>query len=103
MNASEMLSYGDRVMGIANGAIQPDRKICLEWMLSETIRKMHSMDDLLIHDLVQGFCMLLRAQTATKRLSIRHLGTYLESREVDVGRPCVLESSCSCVYYEINI
>ncbi|KAJ5832777.1 hypothetical protein N7474_001088, partial [Penicillium riverlandense] len=87
MDASEMLSYRDRVMGIANGAIQPDREICLEWMLSDTIRQMHSMDDLLVHDLIQGFCTLLRAQTATERRSIRHLGPYLGAREVDVGRP----------------
>lgn len=37
MNASEMLQYRDRVMDIARGNVSPNREICLEWMLYDTL------------------------------------------------------------------
>jgi aristolochene synthase len=89
MSFTQMLSYRDRVMEIASGTAKPDRNICLEWMLHDTIVSMRDMDAALTKDVAQGFCQLLQAQTSQERASIKTLGSYLEFREIDVGRPCV--------------
>ncbi|KAJ5250893.1 hypothetical protein N7489_001303 [Penicillium chrysogenum] len=87
MSFPQMLSYRERVMKVALGEASPDRRICHEWMLHDTIMAMRSMDEVLANDVAQGFCQLLQAQTARERTSITTLGSYLESRESDVGRP----------------
>jgi aristolochene synthase len=90
MSFTQMLSYRERVTKVALGAASPDRRICHEWMLHDTIMAMRSMDEVLASDVAQGFCQLLQAQTGRERTSITTLGSYLESRELDVGRPYVL-------------
>ncbi|KAF3384654.1 Aristolochene synthase [Penicillium rolfsii] len=87
MSLSDMLSYRERVIRIARGEESSNRDVCIEWMLSNTLQLMRSIDEVLTNDLVEGFCTLLRAMTAQERLSIAHLGPYLAAREVDVGRP----------------
>ncbi|KAJ5159834.1 uncharacterized protein N7482_006838 [Penicillium canariense] len=87
MSMADMLSYRERVIRIAHGKESPNRDVCVEWMLSETLQLMRGMDEVLTNDLVEGFCTLLQAQTAPGRSSVQHLGPYLEAREVDVGRP----------------
>jgi aristolochene synthase len=61
----------------------------MEWMLSDTIQSMRTADEALTSDLVEGFVTLLQTQTAPERTTIKHLGPYLELREIDVGRPYV--------------
>lgn len=90
MNSADMLSYRELLMQIARGKAEPDRSICLEWMLCDTIQSMKIIDEALTSDLVEGFCTLLQTQTAPNRTSIKHLGPYLERREIDVGRPYAL-------------
>lgn len=90
MSFTQMLSYRDRVMTIALGTASPDRSICLEWMLHDTVLAMRSMDEVLTNDVAQGFCQLLQAQTSQERSTIKTLGSYLKFREIDVGRPYVL-------------
>ncbi|KAJ5496411.1 hypothetical protein N7463_008398 [Penicillium fimorum] len=87
MSFRQMLSYRDRVMKIALGTASPDRRICLEWMLHDTVLAMRSMDAILANDVAQGFCQLLQAQTSQERSTIKTLGLYLKFREIDVGRP----------------
>ncbi|KAJ5355833.1 hypothetical protein N7517_010442 [Penicillium concentricum] len=87
MSFTQMLSYRDQVMKIALGTANPDRRICLEWMLHDTVMAMRSMDELLASDIAQGFCQLLQAQTSQERSTIKTLGAYLRFREIDVGRP----------------
>ncbi|KAJ6102420.1 hypothetical protein N7486_004847, partial [Penicillium sp. IBT 16267x] len=87
MNAADMLSYRERIMQIARGKAEPDRSVCMEWMLSDTIQSMRTADEALTSDLVEGFVTLLQTQTAPERTTIKHLGPYLELREIDVGRP----------------
>ncbi|KAJ5746215.1 hypothetical protein N7520_011397 [Penicillium odoratum] len=87
MNVADMLSYRERVIEIARGETVPDRSISVEWMLFDTIQLMHTIDHVLAVDLVEGFCLLLQTQTNPERASIKHLGPYLECREIDVGRP----------------
>lgn len=77
-------------MQVARGRTTPNKGDRLEWILSDTIKHMKSLDEKLAGDLVEGFCALLQAQTAEKRVSVKHLGPYLEHRELDVGRPYVL-------------
>lgn len=77
-------------MTIALGTASPDRSICLEWMLHDTVLAMRSMDEVLANDVAQGFCQLLQAQTSQERSTIKTLGSYLKFREIDVGRPYVL-------------
>lgn len=89
MNAADMLSYRDLIMKIALGESEPDRSICGEWMLFDTIQSMRTIDEVLTNDLVEGFCTLLQIQTAPERTTIKHLGPYLRRRETDVGRPYV--------------
>lgn len=81
----DMLQYRKRVMRIARGKASPDRDSCLEWMLYDTLHSMRSVDETLANDLIEGFCTLLQGQTAESRLTVKHLGPYLEHREVDVG------------------
>ena len=90
MSFTQMLSYRERVMKVALGTASPDRHICHEWMLYDTIMTMRSMDEALANDVAKGFCQLLQAQTAPERTSITTLGSYLNFRELDVGRPYVL-------------
>lgn len=90
LDLSDMLSYRNRAMQIARGKTTPNKGRRLEWMLSDTVQLMKRLDEKLAGDLVEGFCALLQAQTAEKRVSIKHLGPYLEHRELDVGRPYVL-------------
>ncbi|CAI7611830.1 unnamed protein product [Penicillium glandicola] len=87
MSFTQMLSYRDRLMKVALGTVSPDRGICIEWMLHDTVVAMRRMDDVLAKDVVQGFCQLLQAQTSQQRSTIKTLGSYLELREIDVGRP----------------
>ncbi|OQE44342.1 hypothetical protein PENCOP_c002G04633 [Penicillium coprophilum] len=87
LNFKQMLSYRDQVTKVALGTASPDRSICLEWMLHDTIMAMRSMDELLANDVAQGFCQLLQAQTSQERTTIKTLGAYLKLRETDVGRP----------------
>lgn len=89
MNFTQMLSYRERVMKIALGMASPDRGLCLEWMLHDTFQDMRNIDEVLANDVAQGFCQLLRAQTSQERISIQTLGSYLNFREVDAGRPYV--------------
>ncbi|CEJ58436.1 hypothetical protein PMG11_07091 [Penicillium brasilianum] len=86
MSLADMLSYRERVVRIAHGEETPDREICIEWMLSDTLRIIREIDEILGKDLIEAFCTLLRAQTAQERLTIVHLAPYLAAREVDVGR-----------------
>jgi aristolochene synthase len=86
MSLSDMLSYRERIIRIAHGEESPNRDICIEWMLSDTLQLMRDLDEVLAKDLIEGFCTLLRAQTAQERLSVAQLGPYLTAREVDVGR-----------------
>ncbi|KAJ5370984.1 uncharacterized protein N7496_007076 [Penicillium cataractarum] len=86
MSLSDMLSYRERVIRIAHGEESPDRDICIEWMLSDTLQFIRNTDEILANDFIKGFCTLLRAQTAEERLTVAHLGPYLTAREVDVGR-----------------
>ncbi|KGO52153.1 Terpenoid synthase [Penicillium expansum] len=81
-----MLPYRDRVMKIALGTASPDRSVCLEWMLHDTVMAMRSVDEVLANDVTQGFCQLLQAQTSQERTTIKTLGSYLKSREIDMGR-----------------
>lgn len=81
-----MLSYRDRLMKVALGAASPDRCICLEWMLHDTVMAMRSMDEVLANDVAQGFCQLLQAQTSQERTTANTLGSYLKFRETDVGK-----------------
>ncbi|KAJ5951832.1 uncharacterized protein N7479_010245 [Penicillium vulpinum] len=87
MSFTQMLSYQDRVMKVALGTARPDKSICLEWMLHDTVMAMRSMDEVLANDVAQGFCQLLQAQTSQERTTIKTLGSYLKFREIDVGRP----------------
>ncbi|KGO68077.1 Terpenoid synthase [Penicillium italicum] len=87
MSFTQMLSYRDRIMKIALGTASPNRGICLEWMVHDTFMAMRSMDEVLANDVAQGFCQLLQAQTSQERTTIKTLGSYLEFREIDVGRP----------------
>lgn len=87
MNLSDMLSYRARIMQVARRQTTPNKSVCIEWMLSETIQIAQKLDEKLANDLVQGFCSLLMAQTAPERTSVKDLGSYLAHREVDVGRP----------------
>lgn len=89
MNAADMLSYRELIMQLARGKAQPDRSVCVEWMLFDTLQSMRTIDEALASDLVEGFCTLLQMQTAPERTTIKHLGTYLERREIDVGRSYV--------------
>lgn len=82
----EMLSYRNRAMQIARGQAKPDRTKCCEWMLFDTFQLMQNTDEVMARDLIEGFCALLQAQTTEDRLAVKHLGPYLEHREVDVGR-----------------
>lgn len=100
MSFTQMLSYRDRVMTIALGTSSPDRSICLEWMLHDTVTAMRSMDEVLASDVAQGFCQLLQAQTSQERTTIKTLGSYLKFREIDVGRPYVL---CCCLFSDIIV
>ncbi|KAJ5629484.1 hypothetical protein N7528_003141 [Penicillium herquei] len=86
MNTVDMLSYRERVIKIAHNKISPNRSNCVEWMLFDTTKTLREIDEALSDDLVEGFCALLRAQTAPERASIKHLGPYLEWREIDAGR-----------------
>ncbi|KAJ5546148.1 hypothetical protein N7494_003733, partial [Penicillium frequentans] len=86
MNAADMLSYRELIMQIARGKAEPDRSICVEWMLFDTLQSMRTIDEALASVLVEGFCTLLQMQTAPERTIIKHLGPYLERREIDVGR-----------------
>lgn len=90
MNVSDMLSYRARIMQIARRQTTPNDSVCIEWMLADTIKLAQSIDEKLANDLVQGFCSLLTAQTDPERTSVENLGSYLEHREIDVGRPYVL-------------
>lgn len=74
-------------MAIARGKSSPNHDLCLEWMLHDTLTSMRSVDEALANEVVEGFCKLLQGQTAEHRLTVKHLGPYLEFREVDVGRP----------------
>ncbi|KAJ5740211.1 hypothetical protein N7493_000083 [Penicillium malachiteum] len=87
MNTVDMLSYRERVIKIAHNKISPDRSNCVEWMLFDTTQALRDIDETLSNDLIEGFCALLRAQTAPERASTKHLGPYLEFREEDAGRP----------------
>ncbi|EKV11136.1 hypothetical protein PDIG_47830 [Penicillium digitatum PHI26] len=87
MSLTEVLSYWDRVMKIVLGTASPDRSICLEWMIHDTVMVMRSMDEVLAYDVAQGFCQLLQAQTSQERTKIETLGSYLKFREIDVDRP----------------
>ncbi|KAF9244405.1 hypothetical protein DTO013E5_5954 [Penicillium roqueforti] len=86
MSFTQMLSYRDRLMKVALGAASPDRCICLEWMLHDTVMAMRSMDEVLANDVAQGFCQLLQAQTSQERTTANTLGSYLKFRETDVGK-----------------
>ncbi|KAJ5713472.1 uncharacterized protein N7483_010653 [Penicillium malachiteum] len=86
MNTVDLLSYRERVIKIARNKITPNRSNCVEWMLFDTTLALREIDESLADDLTEGFCALLRAQTAPERASIKHLGPYLEWREVDAGR-----------------
>lgn len=90
MSFTQMLPYRDRVMKIALGTASPDRSVCLEWMLHDTVMAMRSVDEVLANDVTQGFCQLLQAQTSQERTTIKTLGSYLKSREIDMGRTYVL-------------
>ena len=90
MSLTEVLSYWDRVMKIVLGTASPDRSICLEWMIHDTVMVMRSMDEVLAYDVAQGFCQLLQAQTSQERTKIETLGSYLKFREIDVDRPYAL-------------
>lgn len=87
-----MLLYRERVIRIAHGEETPDRDICIEWMLSDTLQIIRDTDGVLAKDFIEGFCTLLGAQTAEERLTVAHLGPYLAAREVDVGRTSVYRS-----------
>ncbi|KAJ5980657.1 hypothetical protein N7481_007955 [Penicillium waksmanii] len=87
MEMSDLLQYRERVMAIARGELSPNRDSCLEWMLHDTLTSMRSIDEVLANDVIEGFCALLQGQTTENRLTVKHLGPYLEYREVDVGRP----------------
>lgn len=87
MEMSDLLQYRERVMAIARGELSPNRDSCLEWMLYDTLTSMRSIDEVLANDVIEGFCALLQGQTTENRLTVKHLGPYLEYREVDVGRP----------------
>lgn len=89
LDLSDMLSYRNRAMQVARGKSAPKKDRCLEWILADTIQLMKRLDEPLAKDVVGGFCTLLRAQTAQERVSIKHMGPYLQHREVDVGRPYV--------------
>ncbi|KAJ6113455.1 hypothetical protein N7523_006772 [Penicillium sp. IBT 18751x] len=86
MDLLEMLSYRNRVMQVARGQTKPDKAKPYEWMLFEIFQLMKSTDEALAKELIEGFCALLQAQTAEDRMSVKHLGPYLQLREVDVGR-----------------
>ncbi|KAJ5491838.1 hypothetical protein N7453_009935 [Penicillium expansum] len=86
MSFTQMLPYRDRVMKIALGTASPDSSVCLEWMLHDTVMAMRSVDEVLANDVTQGFCQLLQAQTSQERTTIKTLGSYLKSREIDMGR-----------------
>lgn len=73
-------------MQIARAKTTPNKGRRLELMLSDTVQLIKSLDEALASDLIEGFCALLQAQTAERRVSIKHLGPYLAHREVDVGR-----------------
>lgn len=89
MSFAQMLSYRHRIMEVAFGTVSPDMSISHEWMLHDTLQTMRSMDKGLAIDVVRGFCQLLKAMTSRERGSISTLGSYLEFRELDVGRPYV--------------
>lgn len=84
-----MSPYRERVMKIALGTANPDRDICLEWMLHDTLQDMRNIDEILANGAAEGFCQLLQAQTSQNRLSVQTLGSYLNFREIDAGKPCV--------------
>ena len=65
----------------------PHRDNCLEWMLFDTLHSMRSIDEVLASDVNEGFCALIQGQTTADRLKVKHLGPYLDYREIDVGRP----------------
>jgi aristolochene synthase len=77
-------------MKVALGTASPDRRICLEWMLHDTVMAMRSKDEALANDVAHGFCQLLQAMTSEERTTINTLGSYLKFREIDVGKPYVL-------------
>ncbi|KAJ5199648.1 hypothetical protein N7491_009554 [Penicillium cf. griseofulvum] len=87
LSFTQMWSYRDRIMKVALGTASPDRRICLEWMLHDTVMAMRSMDEALANDVAHGFCQLLQAQTSEERSTIKTLGSYLKFREIDVGKP----------------
>jgi hypothetical protein len=89
-------------MQIARGKAEPNRSVCVEWMLSDTIQSMRAIDEILTSDLVDGFCTLLQMQTAPERTAIKNLGPYLERREIDFGRPYVFTEDAVDLVIELT-
>lgn len=69
--------------------ISPDRSNPMEWMLCDIIKLMRGLDEPLTDDIIERFCALLETQTAPERASVKHLGPYLQRREIDMGREYV--------------
>jgi aristolochene synthase len=86
MSFAQMLSYRHRIMQVVFGTVSPDMGTSHEWMLYDTLQTMRTIDKRLANDVARGFCQLLKAMTSQERGSISTLGSYLDFREVDVGR-----------------
>lgn len=89
LDAADLISYRERIMQVARMKISPDRTNPMEWMLCDIIKLMRGIDEPLTDDIIQRLCALLEAQTAPERASVKHLGPYLERREIDMGREYV--------------
>ncbi|KAH8808728.1 isoprenoid synthase domain-containing protein [Xylogone sp. PMI_703] len=86
LSLEEMIAYRDRLVKIVHGTVAPDNAKCLEKILAENFQIMRDFDEKLTEEVVQGFCIVLRAQTDSSRPEVNHLGPFLQFRDVDVGR-----------------
>lgn len=93
MSLEEGRAYNNSLMPICRGDALPDRKVPVQWILSDLWEKMRASDRALADQILEPLFVFMRAQTSKERLSINDIHQYLEYRQADVGQALVIISS----------
>ncbi|KAI1298784.1 putative aristolochene synthase [Xylaria venustula] len=78
--------HQERLMSIAGGETQPDRRIPIEWTTGDIWEGMRAHDRVLADGVVEPCFEFMRAQPDPVRLKKKDLREYLEYREADFAK-----------------
>lgn len=85
MSLKEGSALIDRIIGIVQGTIEPNKDVPAEWMMKEVWDNLASIDKVLTDQMKEPAFVFWRSQVAKERLAPKTLKTYLRYREDDIA------------------